>query len=334
MYQTMSRHAVMVTICSMVLVYVALFSFDVRADFPDKPITILVGNEAGGTVDTITRALAIGAEKAAGKSIIVENKGGGGGAVALGVLANGKPDGYTLGAVPNDAIVNTPLMQKVTFKPLKSFTSILGHSASEHTALLVKSDAPWKTFAEFIEYAKKNPGKVKYSTAGVGTGMHTSMEAIAQKDGIKWAHVPYKGTAPARAALMGGHVDCCSSGVDWVPFAQSGSVRPLATHGRTRSPSYPNVPTLKELGYDFVSDTIHAIVAPSGTSPDVVSKLEVIMIKGTETKEFKITQEKLCLTPVSYNSKQFDQHLKDHWVKIEKMFKDAGIIREAATQPY
>ena len=304
------------------------------AEFPERPVTILVGNDPGGTADVVTRALAASAEKYLGKSFVVENRGGGGGAVALGALLNSKPDGYTLGAVPNDALVNTALMQKVPFKPLKSFVSVIGHSSSEHTALLVKSDAKWTTFKEFIEYAKKNPGKVKYSSAGVGTGMHTAMEFVAHKEGIKWVHVPFKGTTPARTALLGGHVDACSSGVDWLPFVQSGQLKALATHGHKRAPFSPGVPTLKELGYDFVSETVHAIVAPAGLPPDALTKLETAMAKGTEAQEFKMVQEKLCLTPVNFNSAQFDRHLKEHWVKIEKIFKDTGVIKEAATQPY
>jgi tripartite-type tricarboxylate transporter receptor subunit TctC len=328
-----SERAFVSAICCLVLMCVVFFPGKGHAEYPDRPVTIIVGNEAGGTADIITRALAVGSEKQLGKAIIVENKGGGGGAVALGALVSGKSDGYALCAVPNDALINTPLMQKVPFKPLKSFTPIIGHSASENTALLVKSDAPWASFKEFMEYAKKNPGKIKYSSAGVGTGMHTAMEYVAHQDGIKWVHVPYKGTAPARTALLGGHVDACSSGVDWQPFVQSGQLRVLVTHGRKRLSNFPNVPTMKELGYDFVSDTIHGIVGPAGLPPDVIKKLEITFTKGIETSEFKMTQEKLSLTPVYYDSKEFDRHLKEHWIKMQKIFIETGVIKEAATQP-
>lgn len=318
----------------LMLVTPLFFSGEACAQFPERPVTIIVGNEAGGTADLITRALAIGTEKQLGKSLVVENKGGGGGGVALGAVASGKPDGYTLSAVPNDALVTTPLMQKFPFKPLKAFVPILGHSASENTALLVKSDAPWKTIQEFLDYAKKNPGKVKYSTAGVGTGMHVAMEFMAHQDGIKWVHVPFKGTAPARTALLGGHVDACSSGVDWQPFVLSGQLRVLVTHGNKRLPNFPNVPTMKEIGYDFVSDTIHGIVGPAGMPPDVLKKLETSFTKGMETTEFKTTQEKLSLTPVYYGSVEWERHMKERWVRMEKIFKDTGIIKEAATEPY
>jgi tripartite-type tricarboxylate transporter receptor subunit TctC len=303
-------------------------------EYPERPVTVILGMDAGGVTDVSIRSMAPGVGAALGKPLVVENRGGGGGAVALGVVATAKPDGYTLFGGQNVSIVDTPLMQKVPFKPLASFTAIIVFAGSEHSALLVKSDAPWKTFDEFMDYAKKNPGKVKYSSAGVGSGMHVAMEVIAHKDGIKWVHVPYKGTAPSRTALLGGHVDACSSGVDWPPFVQSGHLRVLATHGERRSPHFPKVPTLKELGYGFVSETVHSIVGPAGLSPDVVKKLETAFKKGTETPEFKTALEKLYLNPIFMNSKEYDQHLKGKWGRTETMFREIGIIKEAATQPY
>jgi len=224
-------------------------------------------------------------------------------------------------------------MQKAPFKPLKSFSPILGHSLAEHTALIVKSDAPWKTFKEFIEFAKSNPGKIKYSSAGVGTGMHVAMEVIARKEGIKWVHVPYKGSAPSITAVLGGHVDACSAGIGWQIHAKSGAVRALADHGKKRGADFPDVPTLWELGYGFSNETIHAIVGPAGLPPEVKRKLEEGFRKGMETTEFKSAQEKLYLSPVHYDSKAYEKHLKERWVGVEKLMMEAGIIKEAATQP-
>jgi len=305
----------------------------VRAEYPELPITIVVGFDPGAATDITTRTISAGAEKYLGKPIVIENKGGGGGSVALSVVANAKPDGYLLCAAPNVSMIDTALIQKVTFKPLKSFTPIIAHSAAEHTALVVKSDSPWKTFEELIVYAKKNPGKIKYSTAGVGTGMHVAMEVIARKEGIKWVHVPYKGTAPSLTALLGGHVDACSAGIGYQPHAQAGSIRILADHGLKRQKEFPNVPTLKELGYDFSNDTVHAIVGPAGLPADIVKKLEAAFSKGMETSEFKASQEKLFLNPIHYDSKEYERHLKDKWVRTEKAFKELGIIKEPATQP-
>jgi tripartite-type tricarboxylate transporter receptor subunit TctC len=281
----------------------------------------------------VTRALAAGAEKHLGKPIIIENKGGGGGTVGLTVVANAAPDGYTLCAAPNVSVVDAAIMQKMTFRPLASFTPLLGHSAAEHTALIVKSDAPWKNYKEFIEYAKKNPGKIKYSSAGVGSGMHVAMEVIARKDGVKWVHLPHKGAAPAVTALLGGHVDACSAGIGWQTQAKAGAVRALANHGRQREADFPEVPTLRELGYDYYNDTIHALVGPAGLPPDVKKRLEDAFMKGMETPEFKTAQAKLYLSPVKYGIEAYGKHLREKWARTEKIMIEAGIVKEAATKP-
>jgi tripartite-type tricarboxylate transporter receptor subunit TctC len=316
------------------LVQLVCFAPSARSEYPEKPVTVLVSFDPGSTTDLIVRTLAIGAEKALGARLVFENRGGGGGTVAMSVLSNAKPDGYTVCAAPTDVIAYNPLIIKVPYKPLKSFTPIIAMSAAGNTALIVNKDAPWKTFKEFIDYAKKNPGKIKYSSSGVGTGMHAAMEYIAKKDGIKWTHIPYKSPAQARTAMMGGHVEACSAGAEFAPFAREGQVRVLATHGEKRSPLFPNVPTLKELGYDFTKETFHAMFGPANLPSDITHKLETAFKKGTETPEFKSMLEKIDCVPVYYGSKDLDRYLKELWVRAEKMFKEAGIIKEPATAPY
>jgi tripartite-type tricarboxylate transporter receptor subunit TctC len=323
------RSIIFVSIAMLVLSFAA----QSRSEYPERPVTIIVTMDPGGVTDLATRALTINMEKSLGKSLIVENRGGGGGAVGLGVLVNAKPDGYTLATTQNLSIVDTPLMQKVPYKPLSSFTPIAVFGYSEHTAVLVKPDAPWKTFGEFVDYAKKNPGKVKYSSAGVGSGMHVAMEYVAHKEGIKWVHVPFKGTAPSRTAVLGGHVDACSSGMGWAPFVLSGQLRVLATQGRNRSPQFPNAPTFKELGYEFVSEAYHTMVGPAGLPPDVVKKLENAAQRAMAAPEFKQTADAQEVTIFYMDSAQYDRHLKEKWSRTEKDFKMMGIIKEAATQP-
>ena len=320
--------------CLFGFMYLFLFAGTAKSEFPEKPITILVSFDAGSTTDILARAIGIGAEKYLNTRLVYENKGGGGGTVALGVLSTIKPDGYTIWAGNSDSVVYTPMMQKVPFKPLKSFTPIIGFAAAPYTALIVKPDAPWKNFQEFVDFAKKNPRKIKYSSSGVGTGMHLAMEYIANKDGIQWIHVPYKSAAAARMALMGGHVDACSAGAEFVPFAKQGMLKVLATHGDKRSTAFPDAPTLKELGYDFVKETIFSMMGPAPLPPDVLKKLEAGFTKGMETAEFTSVREKLDCLPAYFNAVNYDKYLKDLWVRTEKMFKDAGVIKEPATQPY
>ena len=323
-----------VAFVSFVLVQTILSVEVARSEYPDRPVTVLVSHDPGSTSDLIARVVAVGAEKALGTRLVVENRGGGGGTVAMAVLANAKPDGYTVCVAPSDVVIHNALMLKVPYKPLKSFTPIIGMSAAGNTALIVNKDAPWKTFPEFVDYAKKNPGKIKYSSPGVGTAMHAAMEYVGKKEGIKWTHVPYKSASQARMAMMGGHVEACSAGAEFAPSARDGLVRVLVTHGEKRSPQFPNVPTLKDLGYDFTKETIHSVFGPANLPPEILSKLEMAFTKATETAEFKALIVKIDCTPAYYSSRDLDRYLKELWVRTEKMFKDAEIIKEPATAPY
>jgi len=305
-----------------------------RSEYPERAITVIVGMQAGGPVDLSTRAISVGAEKYLGQSIVIENRTGGAGAVGYSVVAASKPDGYRLSGGSSTGIIRAPQLLKVTtFKPLGSFTPIIGY-ASPVNALVVRKDAPWKNLAELIAYAKKNPGKIKYSSATIGSVMHHAMEYLAFKEGIKWVHIPQTGAAPAMTALLGGHVDACSAGSDFVPHAKSGAVRALALYESKRSPIFSDVPTLRELGYDFINEQVFGIFGPVGLPPEIVKKLEAAFTKGTETPEFKSTVERLYLTPVYYNSQDFDHFIKDLWPRVEKSLIETGIIKESATPPY
>ena len=134
------------------------------------------------------------------------------------------------------------------FKPLKSFTPGLGLRNRPAHRPSGRSNSPWKTFEEFFDYARQNPGKIKYSSAGIGFGTHVIMEAIAKREGVKWVHVPYKGNTPAVMALLGDHVDACSCDASFPQYVETGSVRVLLAHGETRHARFPDIPTAMELG--------------------------------------------------------------------------------------
>jgi tripartite-type tricarboxylate transporter receptor subunit TctC len=327
----MCRILLLVCVCTVLIL--SVFSTDVRAQYPERPITMMVTYAAGGSMDMSTRAISAAAEKILVKPIIVENKAGGGGTVALALLANAKPDGYTLCGATDSGIIRVPQLQKVTYKPLKDFTPLIAY-AQPLNAIAVKKDAPWKSMKELIEYAKKNPNKIKYSSGGVGTGMHHAMVLVEIKAGLKWIHIPYKGNADALTAVIGGHVDLCSVGPEAYPYARADTVRLLAIAESRRNPNFPEVPTLKELGYDFANDTFFTILGPAGLSPDVEKKLESAFAKAAESKEVKTVIEKLDLTPVLYIGKEYDTHLKNYWPKMEKDLKETGLMKESATQPY
>ncbi|HME44182.1 MAG TPA: tripartite tricarboxylate transporter substrate binding protein [Syntrophorhabdales bacterium] len=318
---------------SIVALVISFFPAEASAEFPERPITIYISMAPGGSVDICTRSISAAAEKTLGKPIIIENRAGGGGTVAYALVANAKPDGYTLCGGVSTGIVRAPQMQKVTFKPLKSFTPLIAY-AKPYNGIVVKNDAPWKTFKELIEYAKKNPNKIKYGTGGIGTAMHHAMAFVEHQDGIKWIHVPYKGNADALTALLGGHVDAASVGPEWVPFVKSGTMRLLAVTEEKRNPNFADVPTLKDLGYDFANETVFCIVGPAGLPQDIANKLEAAFTKAAESKEVKVAVEKLDLVPILIVGKDYDEYLKRVWSKLEKNLKETGLVKEPATSPY
>jgi tripartite-type tricarboxylate transporter receptor subunit TctC len=302
------------------------------AAYPERPITLLVGFAPGGSLDLSARALAASVEKILGQPVVIENKTGGTGTVALAALLSQTPDGYTLCATPSSVLIRVSQMQQVPFKPLKSFKSIIGYTAPQ-LGIAVKSDAPWKTLKDLVDDARKNPGKIKYATTGVGSTTHAAVEEITARAKVHMIHVPFKGSNEALTALLGGHVEFASLTSEFVPAVKAGQLRLLATMGDERSPTFPQVPTMKEAGYDFVTDAVYGIVAPAELPSDLAKKLEKAFTQALKDKQYLETISKMDLVPVYYSGKNFEQFLRVNWGVINKHLVGAGLIKEAATQP-
>lgn len=301
-----------------------------QAAYPDRPITLLVGFAPGGSMDLSARALAAAVKKSSGNPVVIENKPGGTGTVALSALLNQSPDGYTLCATPSSVLIRVSQLQQVPFRPLKSFKPILGFSTPE-LGIVVKSDSPWKKLKELVDDAVKHPGKIKYATTGVGSTTHAAVEEIAGKEKAQMIHVPYKGGNEALMALLGGHVDFASLTSEFIPSLKAGQTRLLATMSEKPSPKFPGIPTLKEAGYDFVNDAVFSVVGPYNLPRDIVEKLEKIFVRATENKEYLDTLDRLDLIPVFYDGRQFEDFLKGNWVKINRHLIASGLIKKAAT---
>ena len=196
-------------------------------NFPTRPVTLIVPWTAGGSTDLGMRALATATEKHLGQPIVIENRPGGSGTLSPGQMAaTAKPDGYTVAQIPI-TIFRFPFMTKTTFDPAKDFTYIIGVSGYTF-GVVVKSDAPWKTFAELLADAKANPGKINYGTPGAGTSLHITMEQIARRQGIKWTHVPFKGNAETNNAVLGGHIHAAA---DFERLGAIGQCRSITAAG-------------------------------------------------------------------------------------------------------
>jgi tripartite-type tricarboxylate transporter receptor subunit TctC len=299
----MTRNA----IATMLAAGLALAAWSGAADaqsFPARPVTLIVPFPAGGTTDVGMRALASATEKHLGQSIVIENRPGGSGTLGPGQMAaTAKPDGYTVAQIPI-TVFRFPFMQKTTFDPAADFTYIIGVSGYTF-GVVVKDDAPWKTFPELAADAKANPGKINYGTPGTGTSLHIAMEQIAKQQGLKWTHVPFKGNADAMNALLGGHIHAVADSSGWAQLVNSGRFRLLVTWGAARTKNWPTVPTLREIGIDMVSNSPFGIAGPKGMDPKVVKTLHDAFKKGLEDPSYaeamaKLDQEQFYLSSEDY----------------------------------
>ncbi len=290
-------------------------------DFPSRPIEFVVGYPPGGVQDPQARGLCKAAEKYLGKPIMVVNKPGVGGALALTYLASQKPDGYTIGQAAAATFIQIPFFEKVSYK-IDDFSYIMGFGFHLH-GLSVKADAPWNTFREFIDYAKKNPGKVKYATYSPASTTYMVMDLIAKEEGIDWIHLPYKGDGPAITALLGGHVDATAVASGQVPYLRSKTLKLLAIFNGEEFKEFPKVPTLKSMGYKFPMlshlTTSTGVIAPKGLKPEVQKKLEDAFAKAAKDPIFLNVMDTLAAPAVYKNGRDFEAEVRSSYNICEKI---------------
>jgi tripartite-type tricarboxylate transporter receptor subunit TctC len=282
-----------------------LFSITSQAQtFPSRPVTFIVPWPPGGSTDLAMRSLSVIAEKHLGQRIVIENKPGVTGTLGAQALAGGaKADGYTIAQMPI-TVFRLPAMMKTNYDPSTDFTWII-HLTGYTFGVVVRADSPWKTWKDLVAFAKANPGKVTYATPGNGSSLHITMEDIAQREGIKWVQVPFKGYAEGATALLGGHVDVHADSTGWGEQVNSGRLRLLVTWGAQRTKRWPNVPTLKEVGYPIVSNSPFGIAGPKGMDPAVVKALHDAFKKALDDPEFQKTLEKFDQEAYYLNSADY-----------------------------
>lgn len=258
-------------VCMTVAASAASFGQD-SGRFPAKPITLIVPWPAGGSTDITMRAVAEVAGRHLGQPIVVDNRAGASGTLGPATMAaTAKPDGYTISQMPI-TVFRVPMMQKATWDAGRDFTYI-AHLTGYTFGIITRADSPFKTWQDVIAYAKDNPGKVTYGTPGAATSLHIGMEQIAAASGIKMTQVPFKGAAESSAAVLGGHTMLAAEGTSWKPLVESGQLRVLMIWTDKRSSNWPDVPTLRDLGYPFVFDSPFGVAGPKGMDPAVVKKL-------------------------------------------------------------
>jgi tripartite-type tricarboxylate transporter receptor subunit TctC len=308
-----------------VLVLAGLAGAAQAQNFPTKPVTLIVPWPAGGSSDLVLRALADAAQKHLGQPIVIENRPGASGTLGPAQMAaTAKPDGYTVAQIPI-TVFRLPYMTKVTFDPTKDFTYLIGLTGYTF-GTVVKGDAPWKSFEEFVADAKANPGKIKYASPGTGTSLHIGMEQIAkQAGGIKWTHVPFKGGAETNAAVLGGHVHALADSTGWGPLVNAGDLRLLATWGTTRTKNWPSVPTLKEVGINLVANSPYGLAGPKGIDPKVVKILHDAFKKGLEEPSYAAALVKFDQELAYLSTEDYVKHAAQQIEEAKKLVDDLGL---------
>jgi len=287
-----------------------------EVNYPEQPIKVVVPYNAGGGTDVLTRAVAKYIELE--QPFVVTNVAGAGAKIGTMEVVNSKPDGYTILSHSKALVVgyhsglfDVPIWREL--EPIAAFVQ-------EQNGFSVKKDAPWNTIEEFIEYAKKNPNKVKWGFAGIGGSTHASVAAFCKDVGIEVNYVPYNGAAESRAALAGGHVDIIVTQIsEVIDMVKAGDFRMLATTGEERNPHTSDVPTLQERGIDHVFTMWRGFYAPKGTPEQVIKKLETAFKQASENPELKKFLEDMTFEVKFMDSEQVKRQLEEDAKALEPL---------------
>jgi len=297
-----------------------------EAKYPSRPINFYIPYPPGGFIDITARAIGDAVGKILGQPLVPINKPGASGTLAANMLRTMEPDGYNIAYNGGTTLFLLPPQEDVAFDPSKDFTYI-ARIADSSMGILVRSDSPWKTLKEFVEYAKSNPGKIKYGTANARGALGLAMVDLAMKEGIKWEVVPFSGGNEVVTALLGKHINAICQGPEYVPFVESGELRLLALIGEQKFKRFPNVPTFKELGY---TPTLNpsGIIGPANMPKNVTDQLSDAFKKALDDpKVRKILDD--TGSPLAYqNSAQYTAWAKGAVSYYADLVKRAGLAKK------
>jgi tripartite-type tricarboxylate transporter receptor subunit TctC len=298
--------------------------------YPTRPIELVVPFSAGGSADIAARIYSEELSRALKVPITVINRAGGAGIQGTTYVVRGKKDGYTLLAAPSTAIVVMPVISnECTYDPLKDLVP-LAHFVSAPTVFDVKADSPFKNLPELLEYARKNPGKLKNATGGIGTESHLNLEILCRRAGVKITTVPFASGGEAVPALLGGHVDMSSQTlITEAPHIKAGKLRGLALASPTRHPDFPEIPCTAELGYPNVNLKVRfGVYAPAGVPGSVIQVLGPALEKVLKNPDVIDRANKALLTVEYMGPDAFRKFTESELHAIERAAKDANIIKK------
>jgi tripartite-type tricarboxylate transporter receptor subunit TctC len=293
--------------------------------YPAKPIKMVVGYAPGGGSDIMGRLIAPQITEALGQQVIVENRAGAAQNVAAEYVAKSPNDGYTLFLSSAALGINVSLYPKLGYDPIKDFAPVAVFATSPNL-LLVHPSFPARNLREFVAVAKKNPGKLNFSSSGSGSTQHLSGELLKLQIGVDMTHIPYKGSAPSMTALASGEVDFSFNNIPASqPLMTPGRIRALAITSAKRSPLLPQLPTMIEGGLPgFVTQTWYGVLAPAGTPAEVVNTLNAVIVKAVQKADFRARIAQTGADTITETPEYFRAMLKDEierWAKVVKASK-------------
>jgi tripartite-type tricarboxylate transporter receptor subunit TctC len=298
--------------------------------YPNRVIRLVVPFAPGGTADIVARLLADPLREELGQTVVVENKPGAGGNIGGEIVARAAPDGYTLLlASAGPTVINPSLYPKMTFDPARDLAPVTMISR-DFNLMVVNAGLPVTTVSEFIAYARTHNGQVTFGSPGNGTPAQLAGELLNQMAGLRMQHVPYKGTGPAVADLVAGHITVLIDNMPplW-PHVQSGKLRALAVATKTRASMLPDVPTMEEAGLpDFTIETWYGVLAPTGTPRDVITKLNTEMLKVIKSSEFAQRMRDSGAEPLGGTPADMALRISEETAKFAKIVKDGKVALE------
>jgi tripartite-type tricarboxylate transporter receptor subunit TctC len=295
-------------------------------DWPTKTTRIIVPFGAGSTPDVVARLLADNMQKKFGQTFVVENKAGGGGIIGTDAVAKAAPDGATIGiSIGGPLAINTLLMSKLPYDPAKDIAAVT-QLITQPSGIAVNAELKVNTIAELIDLLKKNPGKYNFASIGNGSLSHLAMAALAQKSGTEIAHIPYASSPQAMTAVIRGDAQMAAMpAISVKPHVESGKVKMLAVSTAKRSPYLPNVPTLKESGIDVEADAWMGLIAPGGTPPAVVEKINKAVVEALQDPAIKAKLAAVLMEPVGNSPQEFRAKIDAEIGRWAPVIKAAGI---------
>ena len=299
------------------------------ASFPTRDITLIVPWAAGGGTDALARTLVKNAKEQIGVSVPVVNRTGGTGVLGMQSVANARADGYTLGLITFH--LSSYRLMGVNALSYRDFEPIMLLNRSP-TGFLVKADSEFKDLKDLVEYARRNPGQVKVATSGAGAVPHLSATLLAKQLGLKFTFVPFEGGAPARTAVLGGHVTLLTvNSEEALQFYKTKQLRFLAIISDERHSAFPDVPTVAEAGFPLTSLLLdwRGLAAPKGTPPEVVARLAEGFRKMTEDADYKRLMDEMALPRANAEREQFKEFLASTETALEPAMAEAGLLKKA-----